>query len=356
MGRLGLSIALLALFACEEPPPRPTVPNNGRGLWVLNEGEGPAYPATISLIAPDGTTTQGVYEAINGEILGHYGNRWVRVEDTLWLPIDEARTIYKLQLPTGERLGKLHFTANTFNPRQVAWVRPDLAYATAFKQKEVVAFNPATLVEIARTPIGARTDAALALGEHVAVGAINLNGEQDNRVFLLNTTHQVAHTLRLPRNNIGELALQPNGRLRVLCLGNNLAGTQTGGFYWLDTTTWGVLDSLPLAGNALHSTAQLGDWLYYFYYDFEDYDDQSIGRYNLVTHVHEAPFRTRQQLGLESPGLVPRGLGRDPATGRLLVFVGNYTLNGFVLELDEDFRPLKRYDAGVFPTQGLRWP
>lgn len=331
-----LFIILAGIWACEKETPKPE-PNDSAfstGMIISNEGGFGFGNASVSFYDLERDTLHRMrFEQANGNSLGDVLQSISIVGDLAYLVLNNSGKIEVVELESFKSVATI---TGLTSPRYLAPVNADKAYVTDLYA------NAISIID---------------LKQHEVTGTIELDGWSEELVlvndkmfvtvrdnaflFVIDThTDQVTDSIALGFNP-STLQVDKNGKLWVLCSGDQNTGTP-GGLYQLDPEQYTILQYLPFSDTNIGGWPRLRinqsrDTLYYLK---EDVFQLPIGSTNLP-----------EDALIPANGRIFYGLGINPKTGRVFVSdVIDYQQQGLIYQYDQNGSMINNFNAGVIPN------
>lgn len=158
-----LSIYII-LHSCTNPTTttNPTLQASVNGAYILSEGLHRQDNSTLARFdAASGIVVNDIVPLANAGLrLGDTANDMVMRGDTLYVAVATSRAIEIFRVSTGTWLGRIRFSENRQEPRNIAILNDTSAFVTLFNDDSVQEFNPRTFalkgstIKVGPTPEG----------------------------------------------------------------------------------------------------------------------------------------------------------------------------------------------------------
>lgn len=331
-----LLIVLITCWACEKDDPIPGTgnPEFSEGMIISNEGGFGFGNASVSFYDLERDTLHRMrFEQANGAPLGDVLQSISIIEDLAYLVVNNSNKIEVVALESFKSVATI---TGLTSPRYLAPIDAEKAYVTDLYA------NAISIID---------------LNQHEVVGTIALEGWSEELIlvndemfvtirdnsflFVIDTqTDQITDSIAVGFNP-STLQLDKDGKLWVLCSGNQTTGT-LGGLYRIDPESRTLLQQLPFSDTNIGGWPRLRinesrDTLYYLK---ENVFQLPIGNTNLP-----------EDALIAANGRIFYGLGIKPKTGRIFVSdVIDYQQQGLIYEYNQKGIMLNRFNAGVIPN------
>ncbi len=336
-----LGISLLFLFSCRDKnkPQPPNLPEEFRGIFVLNEGQWTYNNASLTFY--DGNQArQNVFREVNNESLGDVANSVFLDKDTLYIIVNNSKILYKLQMPQLKLLKKLTFPQSA-SPRTMVKTAPDQAYVNSMLDNSVYIVNLSEMTISGKITIENFSEDMIKLGDKVYVSCGNYAYPQkNNKIAKIDiATNSVEGYLTLPLENPGDLEIIDDTTFSVVCRGNYQTPKKSM-LCFVNTKTFSVADSLVF--NAYSFDGFVRDSLMFLI------NDEGISRINLRNKTVTMNFISKQDLGMQTNDLL-YAFYYDSFSDKYYVVNAKYGgTNGVCYVLDNNFVKTKEFETGVF--------
>ena len=115
---------------------------NGRGLFIVNEGNFQYGNATLSYYDPDNDSIQNeVFFRANGMKMGDVAQSMTIYENRGWLVVNNSHVIFAIDVNTGREVGRIE---NLTSPRYIHFISSEKAYISQLWDNRITIVNPAT--------------------------------------------------------------------------------------------------------------------------------------------------------------------------------------------------------------------
>lgn len=155
-----LSVVWGLLAACSDSEggvPEEVFSHQGRGVYVLNEGNHNSGNSTLSYYDPEQKTIEnGVFQRANDRKLGDTGQSMTLLDSTLFIAVENSGIVWGIDPRTSRVKGSLTTgqTEHMINPRYIHIVNDTKAYITDLYAPYITIFNPTTFTYTGSIPTG----------------------------------------------------------------------------------------------------------------------------------------------------------------------------------------------------------
>ena len=229
-----------------------SVPEQARGLYILNEGTFQRSNASLSVFLPDSNKVfNNVFSAAAERPLGDVGNSLTVHDGKLWIVVNNSNRIEVMDLETRAAVTSITCPEGA-SPRHIVFSADGIGYVSNLYRNSVSVLDPGTGSFSAEIPVGSNPDGmAISAGRlYVANSGFGAN----NTVSVIDPgTNSVERTLTVGDYPAAILPLN-DAAIAVLCTGayndyNDPNDDTPGWLYVIDTQTREVVDSLELGGH-----------------------------------------------------------------------------------------------------------
>lgn len=114
----------------------------GRGLFIINEGNFQYGNATLSYYNPQTNSVQNeVFLLANAMKLGDVAQSMTIYDGKGWLVVNNSHVVFAIDTETGREVGRI---PNLTSPRYIHFVSPEKAYVTNIWDNRIAVVNPKT--------------------------------------------------------------------------------------------------------------------------------------------------------------------------------------------------------------------
>lgn len=356
-----LLAALTLLAACSNSDPgfeEESFDTQGRGIFILCEGNFNAGNATLSYYNPETRTVENaVFQRANDRKLGDTGQSITLHNGTAFIAVENSGIIWAIDASTFRVKGQLTAgqTAHMINPRYIHFLSDTKAYATDLYAPFITVFNPQTMTYTASIS----TEQPEAFG-YCSTEQMVLYGHEvftncwsySNKLLVIDTRNdQLTDSITLTSWQPKSMALDARGKLWVVTDGGY--ETEEDSFsdniphlYRIDAATHQVELDQTLdtdEGSVLLTTNPDATVLYLI--------NNDVYRMNITdAHLPVQPFiqAERNERGLRHKLY---GIGVDPHNGDLYVADAvDYSQSGVVRRYTADGTLLDQFRVGINPN------
>jgi YVTN family beta-propeller protein len=242
------------LSACSEDDvnkPLP-VPDQARGLYILNEGTFQRSNASLSIFLPDSNRVlNNVFSAASGRPLGDVGNSLTVHDGKLWIVVNNSHRIEVMDLATRSVVMSIECLEGA-SPRHIVFSDDGIGYVSNLYRNSVSVLDPVSGSFTAEIPVGSNPD-----GMAISAGRLyvaNSGFGADNTVSIIDlTSNSVVKTLTVGDYPATILPLTDDA-IAVLCTGayndfNDPADDTPGMLFIIDTQAQRITDTLVIGGH-----------------------------------------------------------------------------------------------------------
>ncbi|MCS7074787.1 MAG: hypothetical protein NZ108_10010, partial [Bacteroidia bacterium] len=330
------------------PPVQPQPCQSGyrfQGILIRNEGQWNQNNASLTYLSKDGTWIADVFSCVNGKVAGDVAHSFTQIQDTLFLVMNQSRTIYKLQLPTLNLIGEIQLPVGA-SPRKLIYFSGEKAFVNSLLDGKIYLLNPATMILYPRTiSVENYMEDMVLHNQLLWVSCGNYAYPlRNNKVAIVNPiTEQVIRYVEMPIENPGAIQHLPDGRLAVACRGNYQTTNSCIAFLNPNQQT---IDTVVYVNGYIYQMNQFENALWLL-------SDSAITRYSLTEKRLQYHYISRSRLGVRQQDLL-YGIYPSQNTKQYYVLnAGVGAVNGTCLVLDSTFTPQKSIPCGVFPAEVL---
>ncbi len=357
-----LLAAMWWLAACsgiEERPDREGFSEQGRGVFILNEGNYNSGNASLSYYNPQTKQVQnGIFLRANDRKLGDTGQSITLRNGTAFIAVENSGIIWGIDAETFQVKGQLTSpqTEHMINPRYIHFLSDQKAYATDLYSPYITIFNPSNFQYLGSISTGQPTLYGYCSTEQmVECGGLvftNCWCYTDLILAIDPAQDEVVDSIHL------RTSMQPKSmvrdrqdRLWVITDGgyemqDDAFGENIPHLYCIDPRTRSILSDQALdtdEGNVQLATNQQADTLYVINNDI----------YRMAINESHLPVRPFIQAPRDSKGRRHKlyGLSVDPQSGDLYVADAvDYAQSGVIYRYDSAGHLLDTFRVGINPN------
>ncbi|MDD6130194.1 MAG: SMP-30/gluconolactonase/LRE family protein [Prevotellaceae bacterium] len=356
-----LSVACGLLAACSDSEgsvPEEDFTHEGRGVYILNEGNYNSGNSTLSYYDPEKQTIEnGIFQRANDRKLGDTGQSMTLFGNTLFIAMENSGIVWAIDPRTSRVKGSLTTgqTEQMINPRYVHIVNSGKAYITDLYAPYITIFNPTTFTYTGSIPTGqaitygySSTEKMVEWKNRVFTNCWSYN----NKILVIDTrTDEVTDSILLDSWQPKDMQIDARGKLWVITDGGY--NTEHEGFgdniphlYRIDAETLAIEQDQPLdADNASVAMALSNDGhtLYLINNDIYRMD---------VTDSH-LPVRPFIKAPTDANGTRHKlyGISVDPSSGDLYVADAvDYSQAGTMYRYKADGTLIHKFRVGINPN------
>lgn len=346
-----LAFVLILFSSCEKdtanttPSTQPPTDNTQRNVYVVCEGTLGNGNSSMHMYTPgENIVYNNVYQATNGELLGDVFQSMARIEDRLFLCVNNSDKIVALNTSDRKKIGEI----NVSKPRYIVNSSPTKAYVSSLFSDKVHIINPQTLtVEGAITMPYKNPEGMLLVNGLLYVCCWDTNA---NNIYAIDiTTNKIVKTIPIAGRAPHDIGIDRDGKIWVLA-GNapqKIWATLTR----IETLSGQIMKSYnfpPLAEPIRLAFNQSRDRFYFIEVDYNG-ATQHNGVYTMGIYddkVPATPFVAAAQFQYYW------ALGVDPTNDD--IYIGDpkgFIQKGTVSVYREDGTKKSSFDVGIGPGQ-----
>jgi hypothetical protein len=240
-----LFILFMLMSSCSDDEPVTTDPPGGdyeNGYFVTNEGPFQNGSGTLTFIDADGSVSQNVYKAVNGEDLGNIVNSMYIEGDKAYIVVNNSHKIVVVNRFTMEKIGVIegqgidnprYFVAKNGRGYVSNWGDP---FNTSDDFIAVIDLNSDSVIDMVGVSEG--PEKMIVDGSNLFVclqGGYGIN----NQVFVMDINQNSIRDFIQVGNVPNSIVKDSNGKIWVLCGGSpSWTGSETqGSLYNIDPST-----------------------------------------------------------------------------------------------------------------------
>lgn len=359
MGKLLAAIMLLA--ACSNSDPgteEEPFDKQGRGVFVLCEGNFNAGNATLSYYNPDTHEVENaVFQRANDRKLGDTGQSISLRGNTAYIAVENSGIIWAIDAQTFRVRGQLVAgqTAHMTNPRYIHFLSDTKAYATDLYAPYITVFNPQTMAYTASIS----TDQPSAFGYCSTEQMVQYGSEvitncwsYSNKLLVVDTrTDELTDSIVLSSWQPKSMVLDARGKLWVVTDGGYETDEDSFGdniphLYRIDAATHKIELDQTLdtdEGSVQLATNPDATVLYLINNDV----------YRMDITANHVPVRPFIQADRNDHGIRHKlyGIGVDPRSGEIYVADAvDYSQAGLVRRYTSDGKLIDQFRVGINPN------
>lgn len=309
------------------------------GVYVMNEGSFGNSNASVSSYDPvSGAVASGIFESVNGRILGDVLNSYSLIDGKLFLVVNNSNKIEVVDPESFSSIATIDIK-NQKSPRYIVKAGEGKAYVTNLYGNNVSIIDLNTYTETGVIPVGQNPEGIAVVGSRAFVA--NSGFGSGNTVSIIETSaDQVLRTVEVGDNPTGVMTDQ-QGRVWVVCVGayNDFSDPDDdtpGKVYVLNGSSGDIMKSLTVGGhpgrlalNPLNGKAYLLN--------------------NGVMELNMNDLSISEESFIEGSwyGIGINLTGEEPSLW--LTDPKNYNQNGEVVRFDFDGNEINRFGAGLIP-------
>lgn len=343
---LGVVFLLVAFWGCEtiSPEQPPVQPNEGNGVFIVNEGNYMFSNASLSYYNPkDSTIENQVFNRTNGFKLGDVGQNMFIYDSLGYIVVNNSARVDVININTFEYVGTL---SGVSSPRYVYIFNATKGYVTDLYAKAITVFNPSTLEVVKTISVD---NHSVANNQHATEQMVAYNNfiftncwSFDNKVLLIDSdTDKLVDSLETGVQPVA-MELDCNNKLWVLSDGGyqgNPFGFETPKLHRFDAATlqleqtWEYGQEMSPRALALNNSK---DTLYVLADD--------IWKFSVdATELPEQPFIAHENK-------LFYGLGVDPVSSEVYVSDAiDYLQAGVVFRYSPKGKLVDSFKTGIAP-------
>ena len=331
---LSLLLLSLLLLACKSDPPEPPLPPpppaEGQ-VFILNEGNFLSGNASLDRYDPDTEQLEsGVFAAVNQQPLGDVLQSVARLEDRVYLVVNNSNRLEVMQADSLRSLGSI---SGLGSPRYCLPVSAEKAYLSDLFAGAIAIVDLNQQVVMGQISLPGWTEQMVLLGEFVFVANV-----ERPFVYVINSrTDQLVDSIAVGLG-CSQLQRSAGGNIWVGC-GESLLDSVPGRLFEIDPNSRQVQQIFEFPAGEKPGAMALNpakDTLYY-----------------LNQGVYALPIASTFLPGevlIPDNGSLFYGLGVDPERGDIYVADAvDYVQRGWVLRHHRDGRLLDEFQAGIIP-------
>ncbi|MEK7818722.1 MAG: YncE family protein [Bacteroidota bacterium] len=225
------------------------LPENTKGVYILNEGNFMKSNASLSYFIPDSQKVyQDVYYSANNRALGDAANDIVINQNRAYIVVNNSHKIEVVSTETNKSLGTIQLPNKS--PRRIVIYNSNLGYVSNWNDNSITVFNPTTLEIIKNTiTVGNQPE-----GMAIANGKIyvcNSGWGSDSTISVINTTtNEVVKKINVGKQPY-DIAVDSDGEIIVKCSGysdwSNPSNDLPGGIFVINSTSDSVVSKTILS-------------------------------------------------------------------------------------------------------------
>jgi len=289
--------ASLLITSCSNDDDTPGIDETGdfaNGMFILNEGNFGSNNASVSFYGNDGTLSNNIFQAVNGESLGDTAQSMLLEDEKAYVVLNVSNTVEVVNRYTFESLGTV--STGLVNPRYMViengkgyvsnWGDPTSPDDDFIAVINLSSYSVESTISVAEGP-----DRMEEEGGKIYVAHSGGYGYGNTVSVISTTSNTVTQTISV--GDIPNSLFEENGKLYVLCGGKpDWTGDETvGKLFIIDTLNDAVISSFDFpAAQHPSQLVEEDDKLYY------TIDNQIYGaNLNLTSLPTGALFSTGEQ-------------------------------------------------------------
>lgn len=308
-------------------------------VYVMNEGSFGNSNASVSSYDPvSGNVASGIFESVNGRVLGDVLNSFSLIDGKLFLVVNNSNKIEVVDPESFTSIATIDIK-NQKSPRHIVKAGEGKAYVTNLYGNNVSIIDLNTYTETGVIPVGQNPEGIAVVGSRAFVA--NSGFGSGNTVSVIETSaNQVIRTVEVGDNPVG-LKVDRLGRVWVVCVGayNDFSTPDDdtpGQIYLLDGGSGDVLQGLTVGGHPGRLALNpLNDKAYLLNGGVMEIDMTNLSVTNEML-IEGGWYSVDVDPESEQPSLWLT----DPK---------NYNQNGEVVRYDFEGNELSRFSAGLIP-------
>ncbi len=342
-------VVAAALFSCDKKDDvKPYVPpiNPVQGMFVLNEGTYMYANASLSYFDMETNTVENdVFYRVNGIPLGDVAQSLTKIDDDLYIVVNNSNYIYKVDAETIEYQAKIEGFAS---PRYMLQIDDEKAYVSDLESPGIYVLNLNTL-ESGFIETGNTTEAMVRIGNEVFVSNWSnyyIAGSSNNTIQVIDCENDAY---------VADIEVAPEPNAMVVDKNNHIWVSCSGGYEMpcapaiicIDPATRMVIHRFDLPEGSYPDGMTIDGEGENVYFLNGGYNSLNVYKMDVDNpQLADTPF-------IASEGRWFYNLTIHPQNGDIYITEAKPTQNGNLLRFASDGTLVGTYEVGMFPSYML---
>jgi len=335
---INLVLILSILSSCKSDKPEDEIKPNinlqsKHGIYIINEGNYQFGNATISYYNPnDKSVIEDLYQQVNQHHLGDVCQSMTLINGWYYVVVNNSQ---KIEIINPDNFERTNTITGLVSPRYILPVSSSKAYVSDFKSHRVSIINLSNNSKQGEIAIHGWTEEM-----YMLYGKVYITNMKNDKLYIVNAANDALEDSLVLAQCPGSLVEDKNGKLWVLCQGDESIN-KTGALFCINPTNNNIEKRLDFPLHEAPMRLSIND----------THDTLYFIKKHIYQLLADAPTIAPVQL-IDGSTKNFYGLSIEPKTGRLFVADAiDYIQKGKIYSYNSKGNVLGEFKVGLIPSK-----